>query len=63
MIPYIEQVISSGGRVHDVTRHMLGLFWGLPGAGLWRKMLSGGRGLAVEDYVNALYAVQVVQQV
>jgi hypothetical protein len=42
---------------------MLGLFWGLPGAGLWRKMLSGGRGLAVENYVNALYAVQVVQQV
>jgi len=40
MIPYIEAHISSGGRLHNVTRHMLGLFQGRPGARAWRRALS-----------------------
>lgn len=31
---------SEGGRVHDVTRHMLGVFAGQPGARVWRRYLS-----------------------
>lgn len=40
MLPYIEAHLSSGGRVNHVTRHMLGLFAGRPGARAWRRHLS-----------------------
>lgn len=40
MLPYIERHLSSGGRLHQVTRHMLGLFAGRPGARAWRRALS-----------------------
>ncbi len=40
MLPYIAQHLANGGRLHQVTRHMLGLFHGLPGARLWRQVLS-----------------------
>jgi tRNA-dihydrouridine synthase A len=42
MLPYIERHLSAGGRVHHVTRHMLGLFAGRPGARGWRRRLSEG---------------------
>lgn len=42
MLPYIEQHLSGGGRLHQVTRHMLGLFAGRPGARQWRRTLSEG---------------------
>ena len=40
MIPYAEAHIAAGGRLHQVTRHMLGLFAGQPGARAWRQTLS-----------------------
>ncbi|MEM8987734.1 MAG: tRNA dihydrouridine(20/20a) synthase DusA [Pseudomonadota bacterium] len=40
MIPYIERHVAAGGRPHSVTRHMLGLFHGEPGARAWRRILS-----------------------
>jgi len=40
MLPYIERHLSDGGRLHQVTRHMLGLFAGRPGARGWRRVLS-----------------------
>ncbi|MCB1940351.1 MAG: tRNA-dihydrouridine synthase, partial [Rhodocyclaceae bacterium] len=40
MIPYIDAHLAEGGRVHSVTRHMLGLFAGKPGARAWRRHLS-----------------------
>lgn len=40
MLPYIEAHLSAGGRLHQITRHMLGLFTGRPGARGWRRMLS-----------------------
>ena len=42
MLPYIEAHLSNGGRLHQVTRHMLGLFAGRPGARGWRRALSEG---------------------
>ncbi len=46
MVPYIERHIAAGGRLHQITRHMLGLFAGRPGARAWRRVLSEG---AVRD--------------
>ncbi len=40
MIPYIDAHLSAGGRLHQVTRHMLGLFQGKPGARMWRRYIS-----------------------
>ena len=40
MIPYADRHIAAGGRLVAVTRHMLGLFSGRPGARLWRRMLT-----------------------
>ena len=42
MLPYIQRHCESGGRLHAVTRHMLGLFAGRPGARAWRRALSEG---------------------
>ena len=40
MIPYIEAHMAAGGRLHNITRHMLGMFNGRPGARAWRRILS-----------------------
>ena len=40
MVPYIDDHLSSGGRLGQVTRHMLGMFQGRPGARGWRRHLS-----------------------
>ena len=38
--PYIEARLDEGGRLSQITRHMLGLFNGMPGARQWRRTLS-----------------------
>ncbi len=40
MAPYVASVLATGGRVPHVTRHMLGLFHGRPGARQWRRILT-----------------------
>jgi tRNA-dihydrouridine synthase A len=42
MRPYIADHLAAGGRLHQITRHMLGLFHGQPGARGWRRVLSEG---------------------
>ena len=46
MLPYIEEQMAQGARLHQISRHMLGLFAGRPGARAWRRALSEG---AVRD--------------
>lgn len=40
MLPYIERHLSAGGKLAQVTRHMLGLFQGRPGARGWKRAIS-----------------------
>jgi len=40
MLPYIEAHLTKGGKLNQVTRHMLGLFAGKTGARAWRRYLS-----------------------
>jgi len=40
LIPYINQHLLEGGRLNHITRHILGLFHGVPGARMWRRVLS-----------------------
>ena len=40
MLDYIENEVSRGCRLHNITRHMLGLYTGQPGARRWRRALG-----------------------
>ena len=58
MRPYIAGRLAAGERLHAITRHMLGLFAGRPGARGWRRTLSEGAtrpgaGLEVLDAARA----------
>ncbi|MDA9990227.1 tRNA dihydrouridine(20/20a) synthase DusA [Paracoccaceae bacterium] len=63
MLPYIEAHMISGGKLNQITRHMLGMFASKPGARAWRRVLSerghlGGPELVLEalSHVDQLAA-------
>ncbi len=65
MLDYIERELGSGSRLHHITRHMLGLFHGQPGARAWRRTLGAGSRLPCagpEVVVAALRAVARARQ-
>ena len=39
-LPYVEDQLQQGTPLHCMTRHVLGLFQGIPGARAWRRHLS-----------------------
>lgn len=50
MLPYIRSQLAAGGpRLNSITRHMLGLMAGLPGARAFRQRLSDSKQLAAGD--------------
>ncbi len=61
MRPYIADHLSQGGRLHQITRHMLGLFHGLAGARAWKRTLSEGVSKGGIEVFDAALS-QVVQQ-
>lgn len=61
MIPYLEAYLrEDGGKASHVTRHMLGLFNGRPGARKWRRSLSEN---AVRPDANAGLLGEALQHV
>lgn len=60
MVPYVENHLAGGGRLHQITRHMLGLFAGRPGARAWRRALSEG---AVQESAGPEVMLQALNQV
>ncbi|MDW6023664.1 tRNA dihydrouridine(20/20a) synthase DusA [Mesorhizobium sp. BAC0120] len=58
MSDYAARHIAAGGRLSQVTRHMVGLFHGLPGARRWRQILSSEatRPGARPDVLHAAFA-------
>jgi len=64
MYPYIENHLSNGGKLNQVTRHMLGLFFGLPGGRIWRRHLSEhafkkGAGIEVVEQAYKMVADEI----
>ena len=58
MRPRIAAHLEGGGRLHQITRHMLGLFHARPGARLWKRLLSeAGPAGNLQTYDAALEAV------
>ena len=60
MIPYIANHVANGGRLHQITRHMLGLFQGKIGARMWRRYLSEN---AHRDGANEATVLQALSYV
>ncbi|MTH97560.1 tRNA dihydrouridine(20/20a) synthase DusA [Roseibium sp. RKSG952] len=59
-LPYIERKLAGGVRLAHMTRHMLGLFHGRPGARSWRRILTVEAirpGAGIEVVTKALSAV------
>jgi tRNA-dihydrouridine synthase A len=62
MVPYIESELENGERLGRITRHMVGLFAGMPGARAWRRYLSENayrEGAGVNVLLEALDAMPV----
>ncbi len=62
MILYIENELRQGERLGRITRHMIGLFAGMPGARAWRRHISENAhrdGAGVEVILEALDAMPV----
>lgn len=70
MLPYIRDQLARHGRkdeagglrLNSITRHMLGLAAGMPGARAFRQTLSDARKLAVNDPVLLLDALEKIQR-
>ncbi|MGH8721459.1 MAG: tRNA-dihydrouridine synthase, partial [Burkholderiales bacterium] len=60
LVPYVEKELAEGTALRAITRHVLGLFNGLPGARAWRRHLSEAArrpGAGVEVIEEALAQV------
>jgi len=58
--PYVEAQLAAGVPLHAMTRHVLGLFQGVPGARMWRRHISENAhqdGAGVEVLSDALRAM------
>jgi tRNA-dihydrouridine synthase A len=61
LIPAIERQIASGGRLNNITRHVLGIYHGRPRGRLFRRILSeeGQRpGAGADVLLKAIAAVE-----
>ncbi len=64
-MPYVARELAKGTHLAAMTRHMLGLFHGVPGARAWRRILTvesvkAGSGLEVID--RALAEISRLQE-
>lgn len=64
MLPYIEAWVTQGGKLHQITRHLLQLFNGQSGSRAWKRHLteqSSQIGAGPEVVLDALRQAQLVQ--
>ena len=60
LIPYIERELAQGARLSAITRHMLGLFRGVPGARAFRRYLASE---AVKPGAGATVLVEALARI
>ena len=58
MIPYIENQYQNGNKVSKITRHMLGLFSGRPGAKGYAVLSENAHSSGPEIVLQALSEVE-----
>ena len=57
MLDYTRRELAEGNKLRNITRHILGLYQGVPGARQWRRMLSDAGLLAAADEKLLLQAI------
>ncbi len=65
LMPYSEAHIRAGGRLSNITRHVLGLYHGRPRGRLFRRVLSEGAvkpGAGIEVLREAIDSVEGVRE-
>ncbi|MCU7845651.1 MAG: tRNA dihydrouridine(20/20a) synthase DusA [Candidatus Thiodiazotropha sp. (ex Monitilora ramsayi)] len=62
LIPYVQNELSLGTPINRITRHILGLFQGRPGARKWRRMISEESHKTGVDYQLLLRAAALVER-
>jgi len=55
LLPYVEQQLAGGAHLNHITRHVLGLYQGVPGARKFRRHLS-------ENAYKKTAGLEVLQQ-
>jgi tRNA-dihydrouridine synthase A len=63
MLPYIARELERGSALKHITRHMLGLYQGVPGARAWRRYLSEHAYLAGADSSVLRLASEAVHEI
>ena len=61
LYPYIERELANGTYLGHITRHILGLFQGIPGARQWRRHLSENAHKAGADVRTVEQALALVR--
>lgn len=49
LVPYMQEETRRGTRLHHISRHVLGLFHGIPGARHWRRQLSAHPPITMDE--------------
>lgn len=67
-LPYVQEQLAAGAKLTSLTRHIVGLYQGMPGARRWRRYLSEhahreGAGVEVIREAAALVAELSAQRV
>lgn len=63
MLPYIERELERGSALKHISRHILGLYQGVPGARAWRSYLSEHAHLAGADGSVLRLASEAVHEI
>jgi tRNA-dihydrouridine synthase A len=61
LVPYANRHIAAGGRLNNITRHVLGLYHGQPRARIFRRFLSENAVGPTADVACLLEAIEQVE--
>ena len=57
LIPYIHKEVSNGTNLHQITRHIPGLFRGIPGARTRRRQLGANQQLTIQQFTELVHTL------
>jgi tRNA-dihydrouridine synthase A len=61
LLPFVAREVAAGGPLKHITRHLLGLYQGQPGARMWRRTLSDPALLAGNDPALILRSAEAIE--
>ncbi len=62
MSDYVKREFMRGVRPHSITRHMLGLYHGAPGARAWRRFLSENASAGRDDLLDRALEAMAIRE-